>query len=173
MTKRLFLLSICLLALCGPARAHGSYESSEPKAGRTLKTVPDEVVIEFSEDPAAESSFEVIDGCGELVGSKARLDGHVVVIPVAELSGGRDWKVTFRVISAQDGHVTKDSFRFSIGGSGCLAPPPTSPQASPAEIATDSDESGSSFPIVPVVIGAVALVGAGFGLRSLTGRREP
>ncbi len=179
MTKRLSLLSFCLLSLAGPAHAHGLIESSDPEAGRSVGKAPKSVTIDFTEDPAFGSRYEVIDGCDNVVGGTASIEGARVTIPI---SGGQDgsWRVKVRVISAQDGHAIKDTFGFDVGDppSPCVdgpatIPPGTTAAPPPSEVVAGDDDEGSGFPVIPVAIGAVVLLGAGFGLRSMTGHRGP
>jgi copper resistance protein C len=185
--RALLLLSVCsLLGLTVPAAAHGDVDSTSPEDGSTVKDVPGRVTITLTETPSdlGERSLVVRDGCGRRVVTDLSLDENTMIARIGDAQPGR-WRATWQAISAVDGHATEGEFSFTVRGSKDCNPDEPTPEAtddsSPepddeatadvgidAEPASDSGD-GSSFPILPVVVG-VAIIGLAIAARSFAGR---
>jgi copper transport protein len=123
----LLLAGLWLLATGPAAAAHGSLRASEPAAGASLRRPPHAVTLTFSEAPdAALSSIRVLDAAGRAVagGRPERVPGHPLAlrVPLHGLRNGT-YTVSWRTISAVDGHPTAGTFAFGIGAGGPVLPP--------------------------------------------------
>jgi copper transport protein len=115
-------LAVCvlgLLAAAREARGHAVPVTVEPAANAVLPEPPHEVVIRFSEriDPRA-STLEVLDARGQ------RMDhGGATVEPADPWRyrlrlpglGTGVYTVAWRVLSADDGHITDGAHVFAVG----------------------------------------------------------
>ncbi len=116
--KRTLLLVVSLLISAAPVWAHSAFLRSEPKDGATLKEVPNEIRIWFSEPiKTGLSTFEVRDAAGKQVD---RHDLHadekepaLLHLSLASGLGPGVYKVTWTAV-AQDMHPGKGSFSFRV-----------------------------------------------------------
>lgn len=130
--------------------------------------------IQFTEAPTADNRFEVIDGCGDDVLAQVGGEGTNAELAV---SGGRPgkWRVTYNVISSEDGHNSRGAFGFTVAGKrDCSDPEPAatdSPEigSPPPPIAHD-DADPASFPVLPVLIGGGAIVALAAAVRIFSAR---
>jgi copper transport protein len=116
-----------LLATGPAAAAHGSLLSSEPAGGSSLGRAPAAVTLRFSERPdPGLSTVRVLDSGGRVVaGGPARpVPGRPMElrVPTADLAAG-GYTVSWRIVSAVDGHRTDGVFGFGVGAAGAPAPP--------------------------------------------------
>lgn len=145
------MVAVGILVPAAAASAHARFLRSEPKIEAQLKKAPESVTIDFSEPPVSAKKVVVEDGCGTDVITSADVDDKQVVAELGEGQPGR-WTVRFRVVSAVDGHPTKDEFAFTVAGErDCRqgdagAPPP------------DEGDDSSSFPIIIALAAATVLV---------------
>ena len=117
--RSLSFLAAFILALGASAAAfaHAHLVSSTPAAGATVKQVPGELTLRFTE--ALEAAFctvEVSDATGARVDAgKPTLDPadhkvlHVALAPLAK----RKYKVVWKAVSV-DSHTTNGSFAFTV-----------------------------------------------------------
>jgi copper transport protein len=147
------------LARPAAVAAHALLRGASPAAGATLGTAPAEVRLTFSETPDIRlTSIKVLD-----TGGADHASGPVEAVadptasarvPVGALRDGV-YTVSWRTVSAVDGHISAGSFVFGVGVS-----PPSGPQQ-PASVG----QSGSPPAIVArwvLYLGLIALVGAAF-----------
>jgi methionine-rich copper-binding protein CopC len=155
------LLFVVAFAL--PASAHAERVSSQPEAGAELQGVPTNLAISFSEPPTGDALLEVLDGCGNDVVQQMKVQNQEIT---AQFSGGQpgSWTVRTSVVSGVDGHPTKDSWKFSVAGKADCSQEAAGPRDGGEE------EDGSSFPVIPVLIGTVVVLLVAVLLRVLTGR---
>jgi methionine-rich copper-binding protein CopC len=182
MAKRcssLIVAAIALwLAVPAPAGAHGGLEGSDPAADARVKRPPGRVTMGFSEFPSEDSVMKVLDGCKRDVVSSTSVAGSDLVGVIGSGQPGK-WKASYRVISAEDGHLTKGSFSFTVtgkkdcnpdddkkdGGDGsATAAPPEDPNG-----ASGAGDDDSSVPVVPIALGATGLVVIGLVVRRVSG----
>jgi copper transport protein len=111
------------------AFAHASLESSDPSNGELLETAPDRISLTFTEPPDLSlTTIGVLDDTGtslptgqpELAPGSDR-EVRVRVDPVPD----GVYTVTWRTVSATDGHVTSNAFSFGVGVSSEAIPPLT------------------------------------------------
>lgn len=99
--------------------AHSQLVSSDPGAGDVVAAAPSEIRLVFSEpiEPRY-SSFDLLDPAGNAIlrgaGSVDPADGHVLVAKVPSLAGG-SYAVSWRNVSAADGHAASGFITFGIG----------------------------------------------------------
>ena len=183
------LVTLCLGA--GTALAHGETVKADPK-NKAEVAMPDLVSVTLTEPPTPDSRISITDGCGQEVASNISVKDETLRAAVGDAQPGR-WRAAYRVISAADGHLTEDDWSFTVegaascGGGGDEAEPTETPpdedgaetdadddapveddgaRAADTDPASDSDDGG--FPVLPVVIGAVAVVGLAALVRAKT-----
>jgi copper transport protein len=110
------LLALALLALsAGPAAAHATLLSTDPKNDAVLATAPAAVTLTFDEAVVVwPTSVSVFDPAGERVDVTVKgIDTRAVATLPRNLANGT-YTVTWRVISADD-HPVSGGFVFTIG----------------------------------------------------------
>ncbi|HEY6710612.1 MAG TPA: copper resistance protein CopC [Actinomycetota bacterium] len=113
------LAGLWLLATGPMAAAHGALRSSDPGDGSSLDRAPSAVTLRFTERPdPGLSTVRVLDSSGRVVaGGAARpVPGRPAElrVPMAGLPAG-GYTVTWRIVSAVDGHRTDGVFGFGVG----------------------------------------------------------
>jgi copper resistance protein C len=169
------IAGVCaLLLIASPAWAHGDVVNRSPQDGATLGRAPRRVAVTLSETPVADSTLRVEDGCGRQVSEDVAVEADTIVARIGDAQPGR-WNASWQAISAVDGHPTEGAWRFTVRGDrDCTpekpnkdaTPEPTEGPADGATVsheghntATGADEDGSSFPMMPVALGAVGIIG--------------
>jgi copper transport protein len=154
------------------ASAHALLHGSDPAAGSTLGSAPAVVTLTFSETPDARlTSVKVLDsgGSDHVAGQIDALSDppDSIRVPVQPLADGA-YTVSWRTVSAVDGHVSAGSFVFGVG-----VAPPSSP---PDQTGGGVSQSGSPPGIVArwiLYLGLVALIGAVFVAVAVAKRPVP
>lgn len=106
----------------GRVLAHAQLVASSPGAGSSIEAPPDELRLIFSEplegqvtslDLADESGAVLLDRAGDVDPD----DPFALVLDGSELAGLADgaYTVTWRTLSAADGHTAEGAFSFGIG----------------------------------------------------------
>jgi copper resistance protein C len=156
-----------------PATAHAELIDSDPKDGATVETLPDQVVLEFSEEVASPAFVEVTAADGtEVTAGDPQVLGATIETPLAANGPAGTYTIAYRVVSA-DGHPISGELTFDVTTGSAGAPASGSAgssDASPAA-ATDNDDEGFVSSHVPhfVVAGVGLIVGGllvGMGLRA-------
>jgi copper transport protein len=153
-----FLL-LATLAWPGSVAAHARLTASDPAKGATLGSAPSKVTLTFTEAPDVRlTSIRVLDSAGtnRTTGPTASVPGNelAVSVPLGPLADGA-YTVSWRAVSAVDGHISAGSFVFGVG-----EPPPT---AGPAEPEAPANLSGTPPSIGArwlLYLGLVVLFGA-------------
>ncbi len=142
MRRRLIGLAVVLAVAGGlllpvAASAHALPQSGVPAEGTAVQQAPKDVVITFGEDPDPQlSSITVVDGSGRNVDA-----GPTVTVPDRPLElqvplkpiGKGVYTVTWRTVSAVDGHLATGSYAFGVDVSpGSVAAPPPVAAAGPS-----------------------------------------
>jgi len=101
------------------AFAHAALESSDPSNGELLEMAPDRISLTFTEPPDLSlTTIAVLDDAGAPVptgppelapGSDREVDVRLDPVPDGV------YTVTWRTVSATDGHVTSNAFSFGVG----------------------------------------------------------
>lgn len=174
-TSALFLVVVALAAVASaPATisAHALLQSSDPAAGSTLGSAPSMITLTYGERPDPQlTSVKVLDSSGgdHVAGPIAALSDppNSIRVPVGPLPDGA-YTVSWRTVSAVDGHVSAGSFVFGVGE----APPSTPPDQTGGGVS----QSGSPPGIVArwiLYLGLVALIGAAFVAVAVAKRPVP
>jgi copper transport protein len=128
---QLFVLGLVLLLNPSIIFAHAVPRATQPAANAILHEAPREIAIRFSERVEARaSSLQVFDAHGIRID-----DGKATIAPgdpwlyrLALLPLGTGvYTVSWRVMSADDGHVTDGAYVFVVGGTG-ISPPAAAAQ---------------------------------------------
>lgn len=156
------LFVIGSLAAAVPARAHGDIQASDPAPRSTVERAPRSVAITFTEAPTAQAVLTVTDGCRRDVAQGVDVVDATATVRVAVGQPGR-WQVGYRVISSLDGHRTQGRYAFTVAGKRDCTPDdeatddPDTGGTRALPLQPDEPE-GSGAPLVPIALGAVALV---------------
>ncbi len=162
--------------LIGPApaaSAHTELILSTPDDGAQVATVPDDVVLTFSEDLIPDSvAVSVEDSAGMVVRVlELAVDGSDVIVTWPPGLSGNEYTVNYRVVS-QDGHPVDGSVYFSVAAppsSEPVATAETDPTVAASPIATDAvaspstatESSGSTAALAAIAVGLAVGVVAG------------
>ena len=152
-----------LTAVAAPARAHGEIQGTDPEARSTVRRAPRSVAVTFTEAPTAQAVLEVTDGCKRDVAQAVDVTDATATVRLASGRPGK-WRVSYRVISALDGHLTRGGYSFTVAGKKDCTPdePTDDPGANPTKALPEDDEEnepeGSGAPVVPIALGAAALI---------------
>lgn len=159
-------VTLCVIALPGVAQAHAAYVGSDPEPRTRLDAAPASITVDYAEPPTTDSVFSVVDGCGRDVASDIEVLNRTIEATVEDAQPG-EWTVEWTVLSAVDGHTTRDSFRFTVAGDAdCSAATANEPTND------DPEAQGAGGSLVPYVIGAVVLVALAAGVRVFAGRER-
>ena len=108
-----------MLFAISPVLAHANLLRSSPAANASLQSTPDEIRLWFTEPVEPNySGFTLLDKSGNPVttpkSQTESADATQVFIKFDSLPNGL-YTVTWRAVSAADGHATQGSFAFGIG----------------------------------------------------------
>ena len=172
----LALVAMMCVTVVGPvAYGHGEKESTKPEQGAHLKKPPKHVYVNLTEAPSQDSSMTVTDGCRRDVVATVESVERTLHATLDAGEPGK-WVVKYKIVSAEDGHPSRDDFSFHVGGrKDCTEEQAEDKEgeangqgddADPA-LGSGADNAGESSSSVPLFIGlgAVALIGAAFGIR--------
>jgi copper transport protein len=138
------LLWIALgLALAPPATAHAVLVASTPRWQAVVATAPGQLRLEYDEDVVPSyARVTVIAPDGRQIASPPRVAGNVVMVSLPNAGKG-SYTVRWKMVAADDGHVTTGAFSFGV-------------QAHPLPPAP---ESGVSVPLLPQLLAWLQFVG--------------
>lgn len=168
--KLITALACALVLGSSPAFAHGEVEKRSPPPGARVAKAPAHVSITFTEAPAEGALLRVLDGCKKNIVPEPLIAERTLHSLLDPSQPGR-WKVVYRVISAEDGHLTKGSYKFTVKGTkDCSSGDDAQigPATSPITPDPPSDEGG--FPLVPVAVGGGLVLIAALAIRVASGR---
>src|SRR5262245_25538552 len=171
-TAVLGVLVLAALAWPTGASAHARLVSSDPARGATLGSAASEIRLTFTDAPDIRlTSIKVRDsgGANQTNGPVTAVAGDLksVSVPLAELPDG-GYTVTWRAVSAVDGHISAGSFVFGVG-----VPPPT---AGPSEPEPPANLSGTPPAIGArwlLYLGLIGLFGAAWVAVAVARRPSP
>jgi len=166
--KLLLAAAAALVGLAVPVLGHGDLSSSKPENNGLLEAPPSAVVLNFAEEPS-EATIRVTDGCRRNVVEDVDLAGSRATVSLASTREPGHYRVRYRNVSSVDGHAISGRFAFHVlGKKNCRAeteePDADGDQAAPPEAPGDD----SSFPVVPVALGTVGVVGVALLVRLAT-----
>jgi methionine-rich copper-binding protein CopC len=114
--QALLAVALCGSMLSGPCMAHAKLQSSSPAKDAHLAEAPKTLTLTFDE-AAQVAVLKLVGGGKELpitVDKRAKA-GTSFSFPLPTLAPG-SYTVQWSAVAADDGHVTKGSFAFSIAG---------------------------------------------------------
>ena len=115
----LILLAVVLLLAAQPALAHALLLKSTPEANASLDRAPAQVELLFSEGlDGSFSTVTVLDSAGKTVDNgDSRVDPADLTRMTVSLPSLADgvYTVSWKALSATDGHVTTGAFPFAVG----------------------------------------------------------
>jgi methionine-rich copper-binding protein CopC len=169
MRRVLLLIGAALATVAAPALAHGDLSSSNPEVNGLLEDPPSVVVLNFAEPPS-EQKITVLDGCHRNVAQEVEVEGARATVSLAGSAQPGHFRVRYRNVSSVDGHAINGRYAFHVlgkkncregnteepGEGGDRAAPPGPP------------DDGSSFPVVPVALGTIGVVGVALLVRLAT-----
>lgn len=159
-TRAAAFIAVVLISLpVAPALAHSALTGSAPDDGARLDAPPDEVTVSYSEPPTTESRFAVLDGCGRDVTGNVEILNQTIDATVEGGEPGR-WKVEWSVISAVDGHLTRDDVSFRVRGERDCSRAMAEPVPD-----DDGEAPASSIPVLPIVAATLVIVGIAAAIR--------
>ena len=158
--------------------AHGDLAATVPPKGSTLKKPVNHLAITFSQAPTKDAVIKVVDGCDRNVVQRVDLQDRIAHVYLDNPQPG-DWRVDYNIVSSVDGHPSKDGYGLTVKGKAdcSKAKPDKGDKGSGENGGSGPDASGdgpvpeddgSSFPVVPVAIGTVAVVGLAFAVRRIS-----
>ena len=162
--------AVALLIPPGVASAHGDLQGTSPEDGSSVRRFPGEITVTLTEPPTKGAEARATDGCKRKVPAAVSVDGNDIVLSVSGGEPGK-WKVSYRAVSAVDGHQTRGAFAFSVGGKKDCSAEEEDPEdevdaADDPGIIDNPDppDEGTSW-LVWVGGGTLILVAAAFALR--------
>jgi len=112
----LLSLSLCGLLAAGPCLAHARLQSSAPADNAQLAAAPKSLVLNFSEAAQLAMLKLVLDGKEIPIPlDKSAKPSQAFTLTLPALVPG-SYTVQWAAVAADDGHVTKGTFKFSITG---------------------------------------------------------
>lgn len=154
-----------------PALAHGDLAATVPPKGSTLPKPVGHIAITFSQAPTKDAVVKVVDGCDRNVVKRVDLQDRVAHVYLSDPQPGK-WQVSYNIISSVDGHPSRNGYNLTVKGKpDCSDPKPNDgkngagdgPNAAGPD--PEPEDDGSSFPVVPVALGTVAVLGLAFAVR--------
>lgn len=143
-------LYVVLFCAVGPASAHASLVSSNPKDGASLDNEPAKVSITFNEDVSTPAQLEVTSPDGEaLADTEPVVDGPTVTQTLHSSGYKGTYTIAYRVVSA-DGHPISGELTYDVT---------SGEQAEQRD--TEEEESFTERHGTHLVLGAGAVVVAG------------
>lgn len=102
-----------VVALAAPASAHAELAWTTPSAGSSLKVCPSHVIMHFTE-AVATGGLTVSTGKVPLA-SQAAVDNQTFVVTTGGRCTRHSLVLTWRTVSADDGHVASGDVAFKVG----------------------------------------------------------
>jgi methionine-rich copper-binding protein CopC len=110
----LLALTLCGVVAAGPCMAHAKLQSSSPANNAHLTEAPKTLTLQFNEAAQLAVLKLTLDGKEVPVPlDKSAKAGQTFTLTLPALSPG-NYTVQWSAVAADDGHVTKGSFVFSI-----------------------------------------------------------
>ena len=160
-----YLSMLAVLSIGSPAFGHAAKTTSDPEKGARLEVAPEQVTVTYAEPPTTDSKFTVLDGCDRDVTNTVEILNDTIEATMHNGQPGK-WTVEWSVVSAVDGHLTRDDISFQVKGeTDCSLAQETQGPA-------PRTEPGSSLPLVPIGIATAVIIGIAVAIR-LSSKPDP
>jgi copper transport protein len=159
------------VVFAAPAAAHAELRSSDPANGELLDAAPDHIRLTFTEPPdVGLTTVRVVDASGAQVPTGppeiAPGSNKEILVGLNAVPDGV-YTVTWRTVSATDGHVTANAFTFGVGVSQAeVTPVPQGRSQTPAPSAMGVAGRWLLYVGLVVLLGAGATALLAFGTRT-------
>lgn len=167
----LAVASFALVGLAPAAFAHNQLVSSNPADKASLETGPPTIELTFDQPVQGGKGLNSVvvvgpNGTDQWQSGEAAVRGNVVTVPVRELGPAGDYRIGYRILSA-DGHPVSGELKFSLTKAGKGTPAPVEATQSAGATSAEKAQEGGGVPVWVWIAGAVVLLGAGvfFALR--------
>lgn len=175
MRKLAVVVVVAVLALVGlatPALAHNQLIGSNPADKATVQDSPSTIELTFDQPVQRGEGLNTVAVTGPentnwSVG-EVQVASNVVTVPVDALGPVGEYKIGYRVLSA-DGHPVSGDLTFTLATEGAGSPAPTTTEDG-GEASESSDDGG--MPIWVWILGAVVLLGAGLTVALRMGGKQ-
>jgi copper resistance protein C len=114
MVKRWIAAAVAVLMMCGPAFGHAKLLATLPAADSQLQATPKTLSLSFNEE--VHLAVLTLTSGGKdipLNVNRAAAAASQVSIALPPLAAGK-YQVQWSALSADDGHVTKGTFAFTV-----------------------------------------------------------
>jgi methionine-rich copper-binding protein CopC len=161
-------IAVALLTMLGfapAAFAHNQLVSSGPANASAVETSPSNIELTFDQPVQGGKGLNTVvvvgpNGTDQWQGGEAAVRGNVVTTPVRELGPAGDYRVGYRILSA-DGHPVTGEIRFTLTKAGNGTPAEIKATQSATATGSTSDTDSGGVPVWVWIVGAVVLLGAG------------
>ncbi|MRH86248.1 copper resistance protein CopC [Nocardia sp. SYP-A9097] len=150
----------------GVANAHSAAIGSSPENGAQIDLSPARASVTFNEELQASYPSMTVTGPDGNLWSKGqpKVEGATVSVEVGELGPTGEYKIAYRVTSA-DGHPVSGTRTFTLTKAGNGTPGPKADSS-----AKSGGSGGGGVPLWVFIAGAVVLFGGGLAFALLGGR---
>lgn len=175
MRKALTALAIvgaAMFAMASPALAHNVLISTDPAKGASIEAGPAKITLTFDQfvQNADVNQIAVTGpGGGQWAEGQAKVDGSVVSVPLRPLGPAGEYKIGYRILSA-DGHAVTGESTFTLAKAGTGTPASAEAARGTGQTTAEST-SDSGVPIWVWIAGAVVLLGVGLTVALRTGSK--
>lgn len=167
-----------LLGFAAPALAHNSLTSSDPSKESAIEVAPDKVTLTFDQDVQAGGSDRVINqlvvngpGGTQWAKGPVEVDGNVVTVALEPLGPKGEYKIGYRVLSA-DGHPVAGEVPFTLTKAGTGEPVGTSTPDGEQQAGEDATSESGGLPLWVWIAGAGGLLIIGVVLALRLGKDQ-
>jgi copper transport protein len=150
------LVALLLLSVPAAASAHAVLENSTPNFGAIVHEEPAHLTLDYDEDVVPDlAEVSVLTPQGRDLAQAPQVSGSTVTVPLDRGPKG-SYTVRWRMVAADDGHVTEGAFSFGVDARP-IAPVPA---------------SGDGIPLAPEILVwlefiGIALTGGTLAFRAL------
>ena len=108
------LVVAAMLAVPAAAAAHAVLETSSPSFGAVVRAEPHQVTLRYDEEVVPRlAQVSIVTPSGRDLAGAPRVAGTTVTVPVRAGPHG-SYTVRWRMVAADDGHVTEGAFSFGV-----------------------------------------------------------
>ncbi|WP_370945932.1 copper resistance protein CopC [Amycolatopsis sp. cg5] len=169
----LALVGAAMFAMASPALAHNVLISTDPAKGSSVDAGPAKITLTFDQfvQNADVNQIAVTGpGGGQWAEGQVKVDGSVVSVPLRPLGPAGEYKIGYRILSA-DGHAVTGESTFTLAKAGTGTPASADAAKGTGQAATTESTSDGGVPIWVWIAGAVVLLGVGLTVALRTGAK--